>query len=1343
MMLRRVAARALGPCTVVLVLAAVLVTALRLALPLADGYRDRVAEALSERLGYPVRVGALSVRLVGFAPRLTLDAVSLRDPLLGTEVLRLRTLELEPDLLDSLRLGAPQWRALILVGARLAVRRLRDGRIRVVGLSALTTDDPRPLELFLTQGRLDLIDSEILLADDRLGGPVLRLDDLRLRLRNDGRDHRLALSARPAAASAGATARPGAARLQLWARLAGDASDLATWSGRLDWSLAGADLADLVPPALLPAAWASPRLHSRELRWDVWMRLAAGRPAEALSRIGLRNVGWQPEHADAPARPAAASGGERLAAAPARQALGRLDTLVRLTADGEGWRVQTADLQLASDGWSLDGIGLDLGLSRDGRIARLDLSAAPLDLAGVAALGRVVAPPLPSALEPFLELQPSGWLDRLAVRLDLPPDAAPRWRVQARGQGLALVRRGRIPGFAGLALALDANQDGGAARLGSAGLTLDLAPLFDRPLGLEQLDGSLAWTRDPDGALHLVGQRLTAENADLRGRARFALDLPAAGSEVGPFLDLRATFSDGNGAHVRPYLPVGILHKDLVAWLEQALVTARIAQADLVLRGPLRRYPFRHGEGQYELLLDFEDGTIDYLKGWPPIEEAAGELHFLNQSLEIAVDRGRLYRTRLLSATASIPDLWHPPRLFVQAQAQGPLSDGLRILGETPLSRQLGPLARALEADGGLHLDLGLAIPLIRGEPLGVDGRVTWPGPARIGLKGTPIALAGLRGELGFTANALAAPAIAGQLWGRPVALSIATRHPGDAESSTTEIRARARLPVRELAARLPTPAWRLARGDLDLSLGVDLRNADLQGTALPLALSLRSDLRGLALDLPPPLGKPAERAAALDLRGELVPGRRLGLAGAAGPVALALDLDLGPRGPRLERGQVRLGGKPAALPAAPGLALDGSVERLDLPAWSAWWERVRGELKELAAAGDTAGPNLRSAELRIGRLDLGSTVLERVKLGIAPPSGPPPADGWVLSAQSQALAGQLTIPPGRDPTLALAFSRLDLKALAGLETDAGDPVRSRPLPALTLRVDDLRWGEGSLGRLSLAVAPDDLGTRVTGIDFRGVGDTALTGEAAWIDGEGAGRGRVSLVLHSSDPGPLLQELESANAVTQAPLESSLQLEWPGNLQDFSLANATGLVQFEFGPGSLPKLEPGVGRVLGFLNLGALTRRLSLDFRDLYQQGLSFERIAGRIRLGNGRATVQSFEIAAPASQIRVSGYSNLHTRTFDQTVTVEPSIGTSVAIASAVAGGPAVGAAVYALNRLSGGAIDRFGSFQYRVTGPWSDPVVQPIGWEPFARTPNARPGKTPGSGSAGPDQGGNLFLD
>ena len=163
------------------------------------------------------------------------------------------------------------------------------------------------------------------------------------------------------------------------------------------------------------------------------------------------------------------------------------------------------------------------------------------------------------------------------------------------------------------------------------------------------------------------------------------------------------------------------------------------------------------------------------------------------------------------------------------------------------------------------------------------------------------------------------------------------------------------------------------------------------------------------------------------------------------------------------------------------------------------------------------------------------------------------------------------------------------------------------------------------------------------------------------------------------------------------------------------------------GAGRLLEVEPGVGRVLGILNLGALSRRLSLDFTDLYEQGFSFEQILGDILVGGGKAELRRFEIEGPSSTIRVGGFTDLRARTFDQTVTVEPRIGSSVALASALAGGPVVGAAVYLADKVSGGAIDKLGSYRYRVTGPWAEPELTRLGWDPFAG--QGQPGPTPGA--------------
>jgi uncharacterized protein YhdP len=129
-----------------------------------------------------------------------------------------------------------------------------------------------------------------------------------------------------------------------------------------------------------------------------------------------------------------------------------------------------------------------------------------------------------------------------------------------------------------------------------------------------------------------------------------------------------------------------------------------------------------------------------------------------------------------------------------------------------------------------------------------------------------------------------------------------------------------------------------------------------------------------------------------------------------------------------------------------------------------------------------------------------------------------------------------------------------------------------------------------------------------------------------------------------------------------------------------------------------------------------LRRRLALDISDVYAKGFGFDRITGRIALGCGQAHLETFEIAATSSDIQISGIANLRQRTYDQLVTVVPGIGTGLALATGVAAGPAAGAGVYLFNRVTGGAINRLASYQYRITGPWDRPEITRLGWSPFA---------------------------
>jgi uncharacterized protein YhdP len=152
-------------------------------------------------------------------------------------------------------------------------------------------------------------------------------------------------------------------------------------------------------------------------------------------------------------------------------------------------------------------------------------------------------------------------------------------------------------------------------------------------------------------------------------------------------------------------------------------------------------------------------------------------------------------------------------------------------------------------------------------------------------------------------------------------------------------------------------------------------------------------------------------------------------------------------------------------------------------------------------------------------------------------------------------------------------------------------------------------------------------------------------------------------------------------------------------------------------------VEPGAtGRALGLLSLAKLPRRLTLDFTDLFGEGFGFDRIGGNFVLDNGNAYTERLEIDGPAAKIEISGRVGLAAQDYDELVTVTPYLNSSLPLAGALAGGPAIGAAVIVAEKLLKGklGLNELARKQYEVTGPWANPVVKLLNApEPEAERP------------------------
>jgi len=187
-----------------------------------------------------------------------------------------------------------------------------------------------------------------------------------------------------------------------------------------------------------------------------------------------------------------------------------------------------------------------------------------------------------------------------------------------------------------------------------------------------------------------------------------------------------------------------------------------------------------------------------------------------------------------------------------------------------------------------------------------------------------------------------------------------------------------------------------------------------------------------------------------------------------------------------------------------------------------------------------------------------------------------------------------------------------------------------------------------------------------------------------------------------------------------AKLEGSLS--WNGAPYELDYPTMTGNLALEAAKGQFVKLDPGIGKLLGVMNLQSLPRRVSLDFRDVFSEGFAFDEIGGAAKIDRGSARTENFRVRGPAANIVMRGEVDLAKETQNLRVRITPQLTESVAIAGALVGGPIAGVAAYLAQKVLKDPFGQLASFEYDVTGKWSEPTVK--------RVPRPAPAPEPATG-------------
>jgi uncharacterized protein YhdP len=421
---------------------------------------------------------------------------------------------------------------------------------------------------------------------------------------------------------------------------------------------------------------------------------------------------------------------------------------------------------------------------------------------------------------------------------------------------------------------------------------------------------------------------------------------------------------------------------------------------------------------------------------------------------------------------------------------------------------------------------------------------------------------------------------------------------------------------------------------------------------------------------------------------------------------------------PQVDRALLLVGSAIArgGTPDRNGLWVRGQIADFDLDEWLALYAKFRDN----AAPRPPSGFELSGVDLEVGRMDVFGRVLHDLKAnavrsdsdwrlrvagreveGTASWKGPAPAipNGRVMARLAR------LVPPGADE-LHPARSEIDATEKA-----------KNTWPELDIVAESFISRTGhDLGKLELLAQP-------VGPDWR-ITKMSLANAAGHIDGTGwwrIGRDKplteLEMQLDAEDAGAFLDRFGYPIAVRNAPTKISANLSWAGAPNDFDYPTLTGSLALHTGAGQFTKIDPGIGKLLGVLSLQALPRRISLDFRDVFSEGFAFDDINGDFKIQKGLMHTDNLRLEGPAAQVLLTGDIDLGKETQQLDVRVKPALSStfSAGAAALFIANPLIGAAVGAgtllAQKLLNNPLDSMFSYDYRVTGSWSDPQVARVG--------------------------------
>ena len=1251
--------------------------------PDIDRYKDTIAQYASKSLGQTVNIGKIITGWNGVSPHIALKNINVLDAEKRV-ALNLNHVEANVSWL-SIPLLHLRLSNLIVHEPELTIRRKIDGSIVLAGMNIDSNGKPTFANWLLSQRNLRITNAKLNWLDDYRKSPPLLLNNVNINLNNpviisQFGQHQFELTANPNIGTTHA--------IKLSGRfVGGDINKSHTWHGNLLAHFKDTDISVWRP-------WVDYPIDIKSGRGDakISLEFANHKIEKAQIIANLNNLSFKLKNND--------------------------KTLLATKFSGQvNWSdfKNTQNLTIKNVKLAiLDGININNGsgnyvksLKNNKPWISAQINLEQFDLSLIKQLSGYVKLPQ-QVTKTIAGLNLKGRLNNLKLSLNGAQTNPDRYTINTEFSQLSFSAFEKIPGVINLSGVLVATDANGQLILKSKKVMLDFKEVLRWPIPADQLTGNVNWTLN-DENLNINASQLFITSPHVTGtiHAKYSTKFSVKNNEIvshDEYLDLAGKFSRGDAQHASFYYPTS-LDENTVQWLDRSIKKGELKDIDVKIKGKLADFPYVNKNkladsklGIFKVSAQLNDALLDYGAGWPVIEDLDLSMLFTGLSMELNANAGNMLGNQIIKSKAVINQLdADNPMLTITGEVEGGIADGIKYLNSSPVKSVTKGFTDKLITTGKGNLQLTLNIPLKDVDATKFAGAYkltngTIFGNTQIGLP----ELNHLNGNLNFTESALSAQNVSAEVFGSPANFSL-----NSIANKTIQILANGNISDAGLKKISQNIVTKNMVGNADWSGEINI-NPPLVN------VNLTSNLIGMAVTLPTPLNKSANQIMVLNLIKKQPDVTNESINISLGNVFNA-DIYRKELAGKfvIERGDIGIN-TPAVLSKNAGLSLHGKFDVLNADEWLSLLDQ--SELEPSASKGSSNTFYFNKADIAIQKLTLFGRSINAIKL-----SAEPSKNGFKMAVNSLEMTGDVQWQSTQENAInGKIIARLKKLSLPKIINDTFDTKNSvkkidfikqaQEYPALDVVADDFEVGGKKLGALNLNAFENGEDWVIQKLNITNA-DSTLNVQGNWHNWANNPNTNLVVALTSSNVGRTFRRFGQPDILKGGVAEVSGQLNWAGSPRDFDTRQLNGNLTFLASKGQILKVKPGVGRLFGLLTLQSLPRRLSLDFKDLFNDGFAYDTISATAKIDDGVLHSENFLMDGPAAEAIIKGKTNLKTETVDLKVNVNPHISDTLSLA-ALAGGPIVGAAAFVAQKILKDPFNKIVGSQYVIKGTWDNPV-------------------------------------